>query len=134
MAKARRERSTYDMPLGEAYAHIKQVEGAWTLAAERLTQRVRSGDVRAQDHFVARPGEGVEIRPLTKEDFKDRVPNADADSIWFSGFWRLHGHHIFLCRADVYRFWPPIAAEKPQRGVQGQSAPECGSPCRRSTH
>jgi hypothetical protein len=97
--------STEWMPLTEAYRHIQKVVGGWQLAAEDLRQRLVSGDVEAQDRLVTR-GEGIGIIALTPEDWKGRAANADAHGLWFSGFFPLHGHNIFLRPADVYRIWP----------------------------
>jgi hypothetical protein len=94
------------MPLDpDAYTHVQQVLGSWRLAAVDITQRLASGEVDAQDLFAV-PGKGIEIKPLTAEDWKGVVANADADGMWFPGYWPLHGHSIFLRRADVYRIWP----------------------------
>ena len=59
------------MPLIAAFLHIQQVVGGEQLAEEDLRLRLASGDVEAQDRRVT-PGEGIDIIPLTPEDFKRR--------------------------------------------------------------
>ena len=71
------------MPLTDAFQHIQQVVGGEQLAEEDLRLRLESGDVEAQERRVT-PGEGIDIIPLTPEDFKDgllfpRLPKLDGD-------------------------------------------------------
>ena len=56
------------MPLTDAFLHIQQVVGGEQLAEEDLRLRLESGDVEVQERRVT-PGEGIDIIPLTPEDF-----------------------------------------------------------------
>ena len=58
------------MPLTDAFLHIQQVVGGEQLAEEDLRLRLASGDVEAQDRWVT-PGEGIDIIPLSPEDFQN---------------------------------------------------------------
>ena len=97
------------------------------MAAEDLRQRLESGDVDAQDRRVT-PGEGIEIIPLTPEDWQNGLlfpasPSTSAPctarrisaTTCCAGLTGPPaGHNIFLRRADVYRIWPIAGeAEKP---------------------
>ena len=59
------------MPLTDAFQHIQQVVGGEQLAEEDLRLRLESGDVEVQDRRVT-PGEGIDIIPLSPEDFQTR--------------------------------------------------------------
>ena len=56
--------------LTAAFLHIQQVVGGEQLAEEDLRLRLASGDVEAQDRRVT-PGEGIDIIPLSPEDFQN---------------------------------------------------------------
>jgi hypothetical protein len=123
------------MPLTDAFLHIQQAVGGEQLAEEELRLRLESGDVEAQERRVT-PGEGIDIIPLSPEDFKDgllfpRVPELDGDINFLALLhnvyrrdklllrvdrYRLDGRNFFLRRADVYRIWPIAGdAEKPRQ-------------------
>jgi hypothetical protein len=115
MAKARKRttiadseppQSTWDdwMPLEAASAYIQQVVGGHQLATEDLRLRLASGDVEAQERRLI-PGGGIEVIPLTPEDFKVRDALSDDLGPFLRSF-PFRGHDIFLRRADVYRIWP----------------------------
>ena len=74
------------------------------LATEDLRLRLASGDVEAQERRLI-PGGGIEIIPLTPEDFKVRDALSDDLGPFLRSF-PFRGHDIFLRRADVYRIWP----------------------------
>jgi hypothetical protein len=93
-----------------AFRHIEQVEGYWQLAGASLLAPLKSGDVSANDHFL-NSEKVIEIRPLTRKDWEPATVMGNKDGVWFSGFFPLHGHNIFLCRADVLRYWPGDAVE-----------------------
>jgi hypothetical protein len=85
---------------------IQQVVGGGSLAGEDLRLRLASGDVEAQRRQVT-PGKGIEIIPLTPEDFKHR---------YFPSLYRFRlvfGDELFLRRADVERAWPIAGDAEP---------------------
>jgi hypothetical protein len=117
------------LPFGAALLHIQQVVGGEELAEEELRLRLESGDVEAQERRVT-PGEGIEIIPLTPEDFKDgllfpRLPELIGplhreahrrdNLLTRVDRYRSDGRNFFLRRADVYRIWPMAGAAKKRR-------------------
>ena len=56
--------------LTDAFQHIQQIAGGEQLAEEDLRLRLESGDVEAQERRVT-PGEGIDIIPLSPEDFQN---------------------------------------------------------------
>jgi hypothetical protein len=105
IAESEPPQSTWDdwMPLEAASAHIQQVVGGHQLATEDLRLRLASGDVEAHERRVI-PGGGIEVIPLTPEDFK--VSDALSDDPGPFLRFPFRGRDIFLRRADVYRIWP----------------------------
>jgi hypothetical protein len=110
IAESEPPQSTWDdwMPLEAASAHIQQVVGGHQLATEDLRLRLASGDVEAHERRVI-PGGGIEVIPLTPEDFK--VSDALSDDLGPFLRFPFRGRDIFLRRADVNRIWPMRLAE-----------------------
>ena len=117
------------MPFTDAFQHIQQVVGGEQLAEEDLRLRLESGAVEAQERRVT-PGEGIEIIPLTPDDFKngllfprlpERIGPLHREAHLRDNLlrrverYRSDGRFFFLRRAHVYRIWP-IA------GVAGEAA------------
>jgi hypothetical protein len=120
MAKARKRttiadsespQSSWDdwMPLEAASAHIQQVIGGHQLATEDLRLRLASGDVEAHERRLI-PGGGIEVIPLTPEDFKEGDALSD-DLGPLLRIFPFRGRDIFLRRADVNRIWPMRLAD-----------------------
>ena len=108
------------MPFTDAFQHIQQVVGGEPLAEEYLRLRLESGAVEAQEHRVT-PGEGIEIIPLTPDDFKngllfprlpERIGPLHREAHLRDNLlrrverYRSDGRFFFLRRAHVYRIWP----------------------------
>jgi hypothetical protein len=156
MAKARKRTTIADsephqstdddwMPLSAAFAHIQQIVGGEELAEEDLRLRLVSGEVEAQDRLVT-PGKGIDIIPLTPEDFRNglmfpRVPELDGDINFLLREAHRHtnllrrverlrfdGHNFFLRRAGVYRIWPTADAERPQQAALPTTRPKGRGP------
>ena len=137
MAKARKRTTVADskplqstpddwMPLTDAFQHIQQVVGGEQLAEEDLRLRLESGDVEAQERRVT-PGGGIDILPLTPEDFKDgllfpRLPehigslhreaHLRDNLLRRVDRYRSAGRNFFLRRTDVYRIWPIVGERR----------------------
>jgi hypothetical protein len=120
------------MPLADAFQYIQQIVGGAQLAEEDLRLRLESGEVEVQDRLVT-PGEGIDIKPLSPEDFQNgllfpRLPE-NIGSLHREAHlrdnllrrvdrYRSAGHNFFLRRADVYRIWPIVGAAEKQPAEQ----------------
>jgi hypothetical protein len=104
--------------------------GGQQLAEEDLRLRLASGEVEVQDRLVA-PGKGIEIFPLSPENFKGPDPlwfdsYEDGDSMFLDliAQHRFHGHNFFVRRSAVYRFWPSAGeAKKPREAALPTTRP-----------
>ena len=108
------------MPLADAFQHIQQIVGGAQLAEEDLRLRLESGEVEVQDRLVT-PGEGIDIKPLSPEDFQNgllfprlpkRIGSLHREAHLRDNLlcrldrYRSAGRNFFLRRADVFRIWP----------------------------
>ena len=118
--------------LTDAFQHIQQIVGGEQLAEEDLRLRLESGDVEAQDRRVT-PGEGIDIIPLSPEDFQngllfprlpERIGSLHREAHLRDNLlrrvdrYRSAGHNFFLRRADVYRIWPIAGEAKKPRNAE----------------
>jgi hypothetical protein len=120
------------MRLDDAFQHIQQIVGGEQLAEEDLRLRLESGEVEVQDRLVT-PGEGIDIKPLSPEDFQNgllfprlpkRIGSLHREAHLRDNLlhrldrYRSAGHNFFLRRADVYRIWPIVGAAEKQPAEQ----------------
>jgi hypothetical protein len=127
------------MPFDDAFQHIQQVAGGEQLAEEELRLRLESGDVEAQERRVT-PGEGIDIKPLSPEDFQNgllfprlpkRIGSLHREAHLRDNLlrrvdrYRSAGRNFFLRRADVYRIWPTgDEAKKPRKAALPTTRPK----------
>jgi hypothetical protein len=122
VADSRPLQSTPDdwMPLADAFQHIQQIVGGAQLAEEDLRLRLKSGEVEVQDRLVT-PGEGIDIKPLSPEDFQNgllfprlpkRIGSLHREAHLRDNLlcrldrYRSAGHNFFVRRSDIFRIWP----------------------------